>query len=589
MAGRIPQTFIQELLSRCDIIDVIDSRVPLKKKGNNYSACCPFHQEKTPSFTVSASKQFYHCFGCGEHGNAISFIMNYDRLGFIDAIETLSAQLGLAVPIENQSRESEKQFTDLYQIMQQAAEFYTQQMYKYQEATNYLHNRGLNNQVLQKYNIGYAPNAWDNLLSHFQAKGQSPSTLKKCNLAKQGKNDHYYDSFRHRIMFPIRDRKGRVVAFGGRVINNEEPKYLNSSETPIFHKSSEVYGLYEALQSNRTLTYAILVEGYMDVLALAQFNFTQAMACMGTAITQSHLSRIFKYTNTIVFCFDGDIAGRKAAWRAAQNLLPLLRDGLTAKFIFLAKGEDPDSFLRANGEKAMQILIDDAEMFSQFFWQSVKSELALHTMEGKAALNQRCAPLIQQMPNSSLKLMMEQTLQQYTGITPQKVPQIATHKKRIAPQALTPMRAAIALLIQFPELAKEIDATTMQTITGAGSELFHHLVDYIDNQQNCNTANIIEAWRDTEHYSALSKLAALDLMVSDETAHNQFIDILQRITENFYATIEEQLYLKMQNGNIEAIEKTLLMNLQKLKQNLLSDEQKEHLLSQLVQNLRIFT
>ena len=322
----------------------------------------------------------------------------------------------------------------------------------------------------------------------------------------------------------------------------------------------------------------------MDVLALAQFGFTQAMACMGTAITKSHLERIYKYTQTIIFCFDGDNAGKKAAWRAAENLLPILRDGLTAKFIFLEQGEDPDTFLRKYGHDAMQTLIDDADMFSQFFWNEVKTGLALHTMEGKAALNHLSAPLIQQMPNSTLKTMMEQALHQYTGIASPKSSAPNNQKNRMTPQALTPMRAAIALLIQYPELAKEIDATTMNIITGAGSDLLRHLVDYIDNHPACNTATIIEAWRDLEHYNALSKLATLDLMVSDETAHQQFADILQRIRERFYTFIEEQLYNKLQSGIISATEKTLFLSLQKLKQNLLTEAQKRDLLNRLVEH-----
>jgi len=580
MAGRIPQAFIQELLSRCDIIDVVDSRVPLKKNGANYSACCPFHQEKTPSFTVSPSKQFYHCFGCGEHGNAISFVMNYDRISFPDAVASLSAQLGMSVPVENKTHTRERKFTNLYQIMHQTADFYREQLYKHHEALTYIKNRGLDESILATYNIGYAPNAWENLLKHFGYNQQYIDGLTKCALMKMGKKSRPYDIFRHRIMFPIRDRLGRAVAFGGRIIGNEEPKYLNSSETPIFHKSSEVYGLYEAIQSNRHLAYAMLVEGYMDVLALAQFGFTNAMACMGTAITKFHLERIFKYTHTIVFCFDGDSAGKKAAWRAAENLLPVLKDGLTAKFIFLPDGEDPDSFLRSQGADAMKMLVDDAQVFSSFFWQHLKKERTLHTMEGKAALNKIAMPLIAKMQRSALKTMMEQELARLTGI--QKKREIPNQTKTTLSTHLTPMRKAIALLIQFPELAKDIDATILETITGPGSDLFRDLIDYIDNHPNCNTATIIEAWRDMAHFAALNKLATLDLMVSNENAHQQFMDILERIAENFYSNIEERLYKKLQNDIISPNEKSLLINLQKLKQNLLSQKEKDQLVNQLV-------
>lgn len=327
--GLIPQHFIHELLARVDIVDLIDSRVPLKKAGANYKACCPFHGEKTPSFTVSQDKQFYHCFGCGLHGNAIGFLMEYDRLEFPDAVEELAAMMGMEVPREETVSNAPKVDTSLYDIMEKAANYYQQQLKSNKSAIEYLKGRGLSGEIAKQFAIGYVPGEWRNLEAIFpklQQDKKLQQQLVECGLMIR-KDSSLYDRFRDRIMFPIKDKRGRVIAFGGRVMGQGEPKYLNSPETPIFHKSNELYGLYQARQANRKLSRLLIVEGYMDVVALAQFGINYAVATLGTATTSSHLQQLFRTTRELILCFDGDRAGRDAALRAIEHGLPQMREG----------------------------------------------------------------------------------------------------------------------------------------------------------------------------------------------------------------------------------------------------------------------
>ena len=351
MAGNIPQQFIDDLLTRIDVVDVINQRVPLKKAGTEYKACCPFHDEKTPSFTVSQSKQFYHCFGCGAHGSAIRFLMEYDRLSFPDAIEELAASIGLEVPREDgfTPRDNRK---PVYEILEQAARFYAQQLRhhpKANRAIEYLKNRGLSGEIAKTFHLGFAPPGWDNLLKKFGNDEQSLGLLRKAGLISEPEGKRY-DRFRDRIMFPIHDSRGRVVGFGGRVLDDGSPKYLNSPETPVFHKGSELYGLWEAKHANKSLPRVLVVEGYMDVIALAQYDIRNAVATLGTAATDQHLEKLFRTAPEVVFCFDGDRAGRDAAWKALNTALPILRDGRQARFLLLPEGEDPDTYVRRIGK-----------------------------------------------------------------------------------------------------------------------------------------------------------------------------------------------------------------------------------------------
>ena len=411
MAGRIPQHFIDQLLDRVDIVDLIDGFVPLKKAGANYKACCPFHSEKTPSFTVSQDKQFYHCFGCGANGTAITFLMEHNHQEFREAIETLAQQAGMEIPEEatSQNKSSQtktKDGVDLYQLTQQVSTFYEQQLKLHPHAETakiYLKDRGLTGEIAKRFHIGFAPDAWDTVMTQFGKDDKTIASLLQAGLlTKNEDKNRVYDKFRNRIMFPIEDYRGRLVGFGGRVMDNGEPKYLNSPETPIFHKGAELYGFYSARGEIRNQNLAIAVEGYMDVIALAQFDINIAVAALGTALTNTHLQRLFRITPNIAICFDGDRAGRQAAWRAMENALPLMEDGRSVKFLFLPQGEDPDSMVRQQGKEHFMSLLNDAIPLTDFLIDSLKSECNLDTLEGRAKLANECKPYIGKLPNGCL-------------------------------------------------------------------------------------------------------------------------------------------------------------------------------------------
>ncbi|GAB5413372.1 MAG: DNA primase [Congregibacter sp.] len=424
MAGRIPQNFIDDLLDRVDIVDVIDRRVKLKKTGKNYSARCPFHDEKTPSFSVNPEKQFYYCFGCGAGGNALGFVMDYENIDFPQAVENLAQSAGLEVPREQvrgaagaPPRESPNK--PLFETMERSADFYRDALRSHSTkgaAVDYLKSRGLTGVIARDFGLGFAPPGWDNLI---KALGDDETARKRgVDAGVLVKNDagRIYDRFRNRIVFPIRDRRGRVIAFGGRVLDDEKPKYLNSPESPIFHKGRELYGLYEAKRSNRHLERIIVVEGYMDVIALAQAGITNAVATLGTATSTEHLERIFRTVPEVVFCFDGDEAGRKAAERALHNSLPTMTDGRQARFLFLREGEDPDSMVRKEGASAFLDTLGAAVPLEEFLFQSAGQGLDLSTMEGRASLSKRALPLIRQFPEGVFRELMFQALAERTGL-----------------------------------------------------------------------------------------------------------------------------------------------------------------------------
>ncbi len=412
MAGRIPPHFIDELLNRIDIVEVIDARVPLKKAGHEYKACCPFHNEKTPSFTVSQSKQFYHCFGCGAHGTVVGFLMEYDHMGFPEAVEELARMAGLTVPREEGSRPTaaKKPQDELYQQVELCDRYYRQQLRKHPQATqavDYLKGRGMNGEVAARYGIGYAPPGWDNLLKELGKDDKSREQLLTVGMLVKKDNGDFYDRFRNRIMFPIRDSRGRTIGFGGRVINPDDtPKYYNSPETPLFHKGQELYGLYEAKKALRKIERLLVVEGYMDVVALAQYGINYAVATLGTATTREHLQRLFRLTGEVIFCFDGDRAGRDAAWRAMENALPIMRAGYQLRFMFLPDGEDPDSQVRKIGAEAFEAQMAEAAVFSRFFFQQLQQQADVSTLDGRALLVEKARPLLTQLPEGVFRQMM---------------------------------------------------------------------------------------------------------------------------------------------------------------------------------------
>lgn len=435
MAGLIPQSFIDDLLNRTDIVDVVSSRIQLKKTGKNYSACCPFHKEKTPSFTVSPDKQFYYCFGCGAGGNALGFVMDHDQLEFPQAIEDLAKRAGMEVPREESGRgQKPRQPVDspLYPLLNAAAEHYRQALRSHPQrkyAVDYLKRRGLSGEIARDFALGFAPPGWDNLLKQLGTDALQQKVMIDAGLLIENtETGRRYDRFRDRIMFPIRDSRGRVIAFGGRVLGDDKPKYLNSPETPVFHKGQELYGLYEARKFNRDLDEIMVVEGYMDVIALAQQGLRNAVATLGTATSEEHLKRLFRIVPSVLFCFDGDAAGRNAAWRALEATLPSLQDGRRARFLFLPEGEDPDTLVRTEGTDAFRARINQhAQPLADYFFQQLCEEADPSSLEGKAHLVTLASPLIEKIPGANLRALMRQRLSEITGLSGDALRQMSSN------------------------------------------------------------------------------------------------------------------------------------------------------------------
>ncbi|UCJ18244.1 DNA primase [Pseudomonas sp. MM211] len=445
MAGLIPQSFIDDLLNRTDIVDVVSSRIQLKKTGKNYSACCPFHKEKSPSFTVSPDKQFYYCFGCGAGGNALGFVMDHDQMEFPQAVEELAKRAGMDVPREDGGRGGKpRQPSDspLYALLKAAADFYRQALKSHPQrraAVDYLKGRGLSGEIARDFGLGFAPPGWDNLLKHLAGDSlQHKAMIDAGLLVENPDSGKRYDRFRDRVIFPIHDSRGRIIAFGGRVLGDDKPKYLNSPETPVFHKGQELYGLYEARKHNRNLDEIMVVEGYMDVIALAQQGLRNAVATLGTATSEEHLKRLFRLVPSVLFCFDGDQAGRNAAWRALEAALPNLQDGRRARFLFLPEGEDPDTLVRSEGTDAFRARIHQhAQPLADYFFQQLSEEADPRSLEGKAHLVTLAAPLIEKIPGNTLRALMRQRLTQITGLNTETLSQMSAPPAR---QAQTPAR-----------------------------------------------------------------------------------------------------------------------------------------------------
>jgi DNA primase len=418
MAGRIPQHFIDELLARIDIVDIIDAYVPLKKAGRNHQACCPFHDEKTPSFTVSQPKQFYHCFGCGANGTAISFLMEYLHMGFIEAIEDLASRAGLEIPRDTvQTSNTNNQSSELYELMEIVTGYYSKQLRNHPQAETvitYLKNRGISGEIAAEYELGFAPPGWDNLLSELGGSDESQKRLLKIGAIIENDRGGYYDRFRDRLTFPIRDQRGRAIGMGGRVLGDDKPKYLNSPETPIFHKGRELYGLFQARKTLKEVDSLFVVEGYMDVIALAQFGIRNAVASLGTAATPEHMEKMFRITNKIVFCFDGDEAGNKAAWRGLENSLPLLKDDKQVYFMFLPAGEDPDTFVQNKGKEAFL----DANLqtpLSEYLFDYLGKGMNLESLEDQASMAKVTLPYVGKL--STAPALTSGLLRKLSGIT----------------------------------------------------------------------------------------------------------------------------------------------------------------------------
>ncbi|WP_312803733.1 DNA primase [Atlantibacter hermannii] len=573
MAGRIPRVFINDLLARTDIVDLIDARVKLKKQGKNYHACCPFHNEKTPSFTVNGEKQFYHCFGCSAHGNAIDFLMNYDKLEFVETVEELAAMHNLDVPYEAGSGPSQierHQRQNLYQLLDGLNAFYQQSLTQpnAKDAREYLSRRGLSADVISRFAIGYAPPGWDNVLKRFGGNDENRQSLIDAGMLVTNDKGRSYDRFRERVMFPIRDKRGRVIGFGGRVLGDGQPKYLNSPETDIFHKGRQLYGLYEAQLSSPEPARLLVVEGYMDVVALAQYDINYAVASLGTSTTADHIQLLFRVTNNVICCYDGDRAGRDAAWRALETALPYMNDGRQLRFMFLPDGEDPDTLVRKEGKDAFEARMEQAQPLSTFLFNSLMPQVDLSTPDGRAQLSTLALPLITQVPGETLRIYLRQELGKKLGILDDSalerlMPKQAEATARAAPTLKrTTMRILIGLLLQNPELAPQVpplDALDKNKLPGLG--LFAELVNTCLSQPGLTTGQLLEQYRGTKEAATLEKLSMWDDIADKDIAEKTFTDSLNHMFDSMLEQRQEELIARERTHGLSSEERRELWRL----------------------------
>lgn len=591
MAGRIPEKFIDELLTRIDIVEVIDRRVPLKKAGKDFKACCPFHDEKTPSFTVSQPKQFFHCFGCGAHGSAVGFLMDYERLSFPEAVEALAQEAGMEVPREVRDQSVQQgvrqdELAPLYALMSEADQYYRRQLREHtgaQPAIDYLKGRGLTGEVAKRFSLGFVPDSWDGVLTALGTDEGRKANLEKVGLVIQKEGtERYYDRFRGRVMFPIHDQRGRVIGFGGRVIpagasdTQGGAKYLNSPETPLFHKGREMYGLYLAREGIRRREQVLVVEGYMDVVALAQYGIDYAVATLGTATTREHLERVFRFAPHVLFCFDGDRAGRDAAWRALEQALPVLHEGRQVSFLFLPEGEDPDSLVRKEGREGLERrLQNEALAAPEYLFRELESQTDISRMDGRARLIELARPHIQRVPVGLLRDMMVDQLASVTGVPVERIQaslksgESGTRQdsqagketgiqrpKRVirGPAGLQPNsleRVAVALLLQQPSVAEQAgDTAFLAELSGEGPALLGRMLKAArelttdDSSQAVSMARLLERMRDDGMYPHLQKLTQFEHKLQGDLAA-EFAGTLERLKE---AAARNQVEAKLRPG-----------------------------------------
>ncbi len=559
MAGQIPPQFIDDLLTRVDIIDVIDSRVPLKKAGKNLTACCPFHNEKSPSFTVSPEKQFYHCFGCGAHGTAIGFLMEYEQLSFPESIQELADMVGMTVPVSNSFTPSPAK-QNVYDLLDKVSQYYVHQLSnhpKRSEFVDYVARRGLSQKTVEHFNIGMAPDGWDNVLKTFGSSDNARQQLDEAGLLSSNDKGRSYDRFRKRLMFPIRDRRGRVIGFGGRVLDDSTPKYLNSPETPVFHKGHELYGLYEAKKANRKLDRIVIVEGYMDVVALAEFGVTNAVATLGTSTTPDHLRLLQRSTSEVVFCFDGDRAGKDAAWRAAENALPLLGGNHQLKFMFLPDGDDPDSIVRTEGAEAFNQRVEQAQNYSDFFFATLESRVDVSSMDGRARLVEIAKPYLRHVPSGVYRDMLEGLLieraQISTSMLNKHIEKPAENKhqnhyksKPLSTSGISPIRMAITILVQHPELHAEVgEYDRIVNLETPGIKILADMLETLRQNPHLTTAMLLERVRGTESEQHLRKLALQTLSLSASELKFELVGVIARLQRE--AKEQRKAYLEQKH------------------------------------------
>ena len=535
MAGLIPQNFIDDLVARADVVEVIGRRIQLKKAGREFKACCPFHDEKTPSFTVSPNKGFYHCFGCGVHGTAIGFLMDFDHMTFVEAIESLASSMGVEVP-RNESDKPARRYDELFSLMTQVEKRWQEDLRESQTAVDYLKHRGIDGATAQRYGIGFAPDGWSALLDKFGTSDEAIERLLATGLIIRKDNGRHYDRFRDRVMFPIRDSRGRCIGFGGRIMGDGEPKYLNSPETVLFHKGRELYGLWEARQALRQIDRLVVVEGYMDVVALARHGIEFSVATLGTATTDEHLNRLFRLCDDVAFCFDGDRAGKKAAWRALETTLPHIREGRQVRFAFLPDDHDPDSYVNEFGADAFIEVLDDGLALSEYLIGELASQVDLDTVDGKARLAELAKPLLQKIPTGVYRDLLMGSLADRVGLSAEKLersigqgPRNAGGQspasggttslgRKITAFSGKPsiVRRAITLLLNHPEAGEKLDVEKLEDVGRPGIELLLRLIETVQEDPTITTAGLLERWRHDDEGRHLGKLAAVELPNDEE-------------------------------------------------------------------------
>jgi DNA primase len=581
--GRIPQHFIDELIARADIVEIIGARVPLKKSGREFKACCPFHNEKTPSFWVSPDKQFYHCFGCGKHGTALGFLMDHDHLAFPEAVEELATRLGLEVPHEGALESGARRADEpLYELMGAVASFYAESLAREPRARDYLAARGLTAQTIERFAIGYAPHSWNELLRRFGADEAARKRLSEGGLIIERERgqlrdgERHYDRFRDRIMFPIRDARGRVIAFGGRIIDAGEPKYLNSPETVLFHKGRELYGLYETRRARPKLSRLVIVEGYMDTVQLHQSGIDYAVATLGTATTGEHLRRLFRLVPAVIFAFDGDRAGRAAAWRALQQALPEAREGREIRFLFLPQGHDPDTLVAAEGRAAFEQRLQGAVPLSEYLVRELSEQSELTHADGRARFAETARPLFAKVPEGVYRELLLERLAEVVGLSSQRLEELWSQGRAGAAPAAAPqrrpparggtraagrgslVRQAIVRLLHYPSIAGEVTAAERAGLDAsdeAGVGLLRELIDNLREHPAQIPAQLIQRWSGREGAEALQKLLEREEVITGTTAAaEEFRAALVKLSDQAAGRRLEALEAKSRAGNLAANE-----------------------------------
>ena len=571
MAGRIPQSFVNDLLGRVDIVALIDERVPLKKAGKNHQARCPFHEEKTPSFNVSPDKQFYHCFGCGASGTAITFLMEYERHSFVEAVETLAARMGMQVPREASAR-PQRDNASLHQALARAEDYFRAQLHQSKRAIAYLKSRGLSGKIAQRFGIGFAPDAWDGLQKALAsgAGALAPAHLLEAGLIARKERGGLYDRFRNRIMFPIRDTRGRVIGFGGRLLGDGQgPKYLNSPETPVFRKGEELYGLFEARKATRSLTRILVAEGYMDVVALVQSGMPNAVATLGTTSSESHFRKLYRHVEEVVCCFDGDPAGRRAAWRALENALPALAEGRRLKFMFLPEGEDPDSLVRRRGLEDFQGRLDNATPAVEYLFGELAQGLDLDIIDDQARLASLATPFVQRAPEGALRELMRGRVRELTGLAADRASRPQQGAGR-APQetARRPSdrlaQSLLAMLMKRPRLLETLDRAALDAVLARSEpDLFGEVAAYLAEHPQADAVQILGRWSGDARQEQLLRLHERQAVLSEEQAVAEFKDGVKRLIAAAHRRERKQLLDKLREDPSSNETMTLFWELKK--------------------------